>query len=271
MTSSYTVRKFEFLSDRSALILPAFAAAARAAAATASHDRPLSPDTGKVYRSTENDVTLEVRIDQGPGQTRDASVVEARHLGAGDESVRGVLEVFCAAIEGLPLREAADHGAIHALDRLRGDGLTRPVNGILTPRSAGTAFVCCERLIRAILAQYSTKTGARNTANFWNPALSAGWRAMSDPERAASLQPVIERFRINHQLSDDDIWIAAIERVRRIVIGFGVRVDYRDKPTLLMQLELEIRKQTGDKLELFMSEAKDSNPIRRLASEEEPS
>jgi hypothetical protein len=272
MTSSCTARKFEFLIDPSALVLPAFAAAARAAAATASRERPLIPGTGRIFRSTENDVTLEVRIDQRPGETRDANVVEARHLGARDESLRGVLEVFCATIEGLPLREAADHGAIHALEKLRGDVLvTRPVSGILTPRSAGTAFVCCERLIRAILAQYSMETGARNTANFWNPALSAAWRAMSDPERVASLQPIIERFRTSHQLSEDDIWVAAIEKARRIVIGFGARVDYREKPMLLMHLELEIRKQTGDKLELFMSEAKDSNPIRRLASEDENS
>lgn len=249
-------------------VIDALAPAARAAAAVGRRGQPLAGTDGTIERASENGITLEVRLEK---QGSHVVVIEARHQGAGDDLQRGVLEVFCTSIEGLPLREAADHGAIHALATLRGDPLSRSVGGILMPRSAGTAFTCCERLIRAILARYLVKAGERRAANFWNAPLSKAWRERSDDERIALLEPVMKRFRVDHRLSDEDIWITAVEKTRRIVIGFGAGVDYHIKPALLMALELDIRRETGDQLELFMSEAKDSNPIRRLAPEEERS
>ena len=250
------------------LIHPAFAAAALAAAASPCREGALSTAAGPTYRAEENGTALMLRL----AKSRDTWIVaEARYLGAGSEALIGVLETFCAAVEALPLREAADHGAIHALARLRGNALTRPVMGILTPRSAGAAFVCCEHLVRAILAQHAAETGDGSTANFWSPGLSSAWRARSDAERIAVLEPVMRKFHADRQLTEDDIWIAAIEKTRRVVIGFGPGVDYREKPGILMRLEIQMRRETGDALELFMSEAKDSNPIRRLAPAEERS
>jgi hypothetical protein len=252
----------------SELVHQAFATAAIAAAASRQHEKPLSTEEGTVYRASEGGMTLAVRLTKPGSQW---IVTEARYSGAGAEQLRGVLEIFCRCVEDLPLREAADHGAIHALELLRGDASAKSVPGILTPRNAGTAFAYCERLIRAILAEHAAKTGEQGTANFWNPALSATWRAQSDAQRIASLNPIVERFRTRHHLTEDDVWIAEVEKTRRIVVGFGSDVDYRDKPRLLMQLEVEIRRETGDRLELFMSEVKDSNPIRRLTPDEEAS
>ena len=251
------------------LIHPAFAAAALAAASSPRHEGALGTAAGPTYRAEEAGTALMLRLAK-PGNPS-WIVAEARYLGAGSEALIGVLETFCAAIEALPLREAADHGAIHALERLRGDALARPVMGIVTPRSAGAAFVCCERLVRAILAQHAAATGDGSTANFWSPGLSSAWRSRSDGERIAVLEPIMRKFRAERHLSEDDIWIAAIEKTRRVVTGFGPAVDYREKPGLLMRLEVEMRRVTGDALELFMSETKDSNPIRRLAPPEERS
>ena len=261
-------RKRDALSGVPELIHPAFAAAALAASASPRHEGTLSTAAGPTYRAEENGTALMLRLDK-PGNTW--IVAEARYRGADSEALIGVLETFCAAIETLPLREAADHGAIHALARLRGDALARPVTGILTPRSAGAAFVCCERLARAILAQHAAATGDGSTANFWSPGLSSAWRARSDAERIAVLEPIMRKFRAERHLGEDDIWIAGIEKTRRVVIGFGPAADYREKPGSLMRLEVEMRRETGDALELFMSEAKDSNPIRRLAPAEERS
>jgi hypothetical protein len=221
---------------------------------------------GETYAATENGLTLRLRV----RKPRDRwTVIEARHSGATDPLLRGVIDTFCQVVEGLPLQEAADHGAIHALERLRGDPLARPIPGILTPRSAGTAFTSCERLIRSILAQLEAQDGAQDHANFWNPALSAYWREMSDAARIAALQPVIESFRGAHGLAADDLWVDRIEKARRVIIGFSAKVGYTAKPSLLMRLEVDIRQTTGNRLELFMAEAKDSNAIRRLTPEEE--
>lgn len=255
------------MSAPAGLVHPALEGAALAAAAQTLREG-ISPkqDGAIAYSASDDTLTLEVRLSGSHGHW---IVAEAWHRGARSEPVRGILDIFCLAIEGLPLQEAADHGAIHALERLRGGPLARPLPGILTPRSAGTAFTCCERLIRTILAEHAAQTGEHGTANFWSPPLSAQWRAMTDAERIARLEPIIGGFRADHGLSVGDLWVDRIEKTRRVTIGFGSGLGYADKPRLLMRLEVDIRQATGDRLELFMVEAKDSNTIRRLAPGEE--
>lgn len=215
---------------------------------------------------TADGVTLNLRIGTAPGR---ATVIEARHSSVREATLRGVVDLFCQAIEGLPLQEAADHGAIHALERLRGDPLVRPVPGILTIHSAGRAFTICEGLIRSARARHQASKGAEDRANFWDPPLSTGWRQATDAERIAALGPIVARFRAGHGLGPDDLRIERIEKTRRVIVGFGPEVGYTAKPALMMRLEVDIRKAIGERLELFMAEAKDSNAIRRLTTEEE--
>jgi hypothetical protein len=240
------------------IVHPALAGAARAAAQRLSYLGPIL-SSGSPLRAIENGVVLEVRLDSSPA----AIVGEVRHQGAGDSLLAGVLDVFCDAIEGLPLREAADHGTIHVLERLRGGHPTSMVPGILTPRSAGSAFRICERLIRGILVQRgpSASTGT----NFWNPVLSQAWRAQTAEQRIATLQPMIDAFRAARQLSPEDFYLVRIEKARRIVLGFGPNVRHERKGPLLRELERDLRRSTGDRLEIYMDEMKDDNAIRRLA------
>jgi len=248
-----------------ALLHPAFIAAALGVTLSREGDFS-SAGGGEDYATSEDGVTLKLRTSKPQGRW---IVSEARHGGGRTRIQRGVLDVFCQVIEGLPLQEAADHGAIHALERLRGDPLARPIPGILTPHSAGSAFIGCERLIRSIVAEHAKRNGDADKANFWNPALSAEWRNKSVEQRIAQLEPVMKRFRAAHELADEDLWIDSIEKTRRVIIGFGPKIGYNDKPSLLMRLEIDIRQATGDRLELFMAEAKDNNTIRRLTPEEE--
>lgn len=244
--------------------------AAATAAKSVAREGNLPPDAtgGPAYQATENGVTLLVRLDTSGGRPR---VAAARHGGAMDAALRGVLDTFCRLIEGLPLQEAADHGAIHTLEALRNAQSPNPVPGVLTPRSAGHAFACCEKLMRDILRQHQADTGKQDTRNFWNPPLSDEWRSASDEQRIAILQPQIVAFRSAHGLIDQDIWVAAVEKVRRVIVGFGPAVAYDRKPRLLMELELEVRKATGDRLEFFMDEKTDINKMRRLGPSEESS
>ena len=147
---------------------------------------------------------LETRLEL----TASAVVLEARHHGAADPLLAGVLDVFCEAIEGLPLREAADHGTIHALDRLRGDQLTSIVRGILVPRGAGAAFRVCDRLIRKILVLH--EPSAKAGTNFWYSALSQQWRGKNADQRSATLEPMIDAFRAAHQLAAEDFYLVRI-------------------------------------------------------------
>lgn len=245
---------------------PAFFERAQGAAARADHKGSLSNSDGATYVATERGITLSLRVTNERGTP---TVGMARYTGTADHAVAGVFETFCRIVEGLPLREAADHGAIHAMYELLGDPLQRPMAGILTPHSAGAAFSCCEKLIRSILAMRATKVGDVRTDNFWTPALSSTWRSEGDQRRIDMLRPLVEQFRAEHGLSEDQFWLEAIDKACRVIVGFGPAVDHSAKPALLLRFEVQIRQETGNRLEVFMAEAKDTNSIRRLIHTED--
>lgn len=220
----------------------------------------------RLYSATDAGVTLSVWLVRGRTGWQ---VAEARYRLAENATpeLKGTLETFCHAIEGLPLQEAADHGTIHTCERLR-EAVAEPlVEGIHTPRALGAAFARCDRLIRSILAQYRSATGDQETRNFWNPALSQDWRLKTIEQRMEILRPIMEDFCTSQGGARSDMWIARIEKMRRVVIDFDNAVDSARKPALLRGLERAIRHATGERLELYMEELKDNNGIRRLGSE----
>jgi len=228
---------------------------------------PLGADDGTHYAVTIPEATLAVSLGPAPTWT----VRTARHAGARDDALQRLLDVLCRAIEGLPLREAADHGAIHALECLRRASPMIAIPGIVTARSAGHGFLICEALIRGIVREHERRAGSLPTENFWNPPLSETWWNMDAAARLKSLNPIVEAVRGAAGLGENDLWLARIERVTRIIVGFGTAVGHEQKPVLLRKLESEIRRKTGDRLELYMEEMKDDNAIRRLQPEKEPS
>lgn len=223
-------------------------------------------DRGRRYAATDAGITLSVCLARGRSGWL---VADARYMAPGNATaeLKGVLDVFCRSIEGLLVQEAADHGTIHTCERLRQSVPGPLVQGIHTPRSMGSAFVLCDRLIRDILAQYRAATGDQETRNFWNPALSQEWRVKTAEQQMEALRPIVEAYRKSQERLNSNIWIARIEKMRRVIIDFGETVDAARKPIVLRQLEQAIRRATGERLELYMEELKDNNVIRRLGSE----
>jgi hypothetical protein len=247
-------------------IHPALADAAAAAAALPTKaGEAVAADGERAFSAVDCGVTLSVSLRRG----RQSWLVAAARYRAGDDAptaFKGVLEVFCRVIEGLPLQEAADHGAIHAAERLRQTKPQPLVDGIHTPRSLGALFGRCEGLIRDILAQYRAATGDRETRNFWHPALSKEWRLQSTAQQIETLRPILEAYRKAEGLGEDDMWISRIEKMRRVLVDFGEGVDGNRKPSMLMHLEQAVRDATGERLEFYMEELKDNNRIRRLGT-----
>ncbi len=242
-------------------LLPAVAAAARQATRMG---EPAEAAGETVLSATEDGVTLSVSVASG---NKTGLVASARYqLSAGAPDIKGVLEVFAATIEGVPLQEAADHGTVHACERLRRSIATPLVEGIHTPASMGTAFRRCNRLIRDIAAQFHASIGDGNNRNFWNPPLSRGWRLKSVGEQLAILQAIVHEFCAANDYTDGNIRIARIEKTRRVVIDFSEDFAAAGKPRALMQLERLVRARTGEMLEIYMEELKDNNRIRRLGT-----
>ena len=249
------------------VVHPDLLPALHAVAAKLAYAGPLDARGGTRYEVSNPEATLAVSVGPAPSWT----ILAARHAGARSDTLQRLLDVLCRTVEGLPLREAADHGAIHALELLRQAGPSIAIRGIVTVRSAGSGFLMCETLIRGVLHEHERHAGALPIENFWNPPLSDAWRRKDTAQRLAALKPIVDEFRATAGLGENDLWLARIERVARIIVGFGAAIGHDQKPILLRKLESAIRRKTGDRLELYMEEMKDDNTIRRLQPEKEHS
>ena len=84
-----------------------------------------------------------------------------------------------AGSRGLPLVEAADHGAIRALHDILDPENPSPVKGILRPEVADPAFGLAVRLIRKFEQRQRKGIGTERPANFFEMPVSERWAALS--------------------------------------------------------------------------------------------
>jgi len=207
----------------------------------------------------EDGIRLSLTIDSGSSRL---IVREARHDGAGDTKTARVLDALCAIIVGRPLQEAADHGVIYVMAALPAD--CAPIVGIRTPRNAGPAFTLAERLVRQAHAAARQHFDIDHRENAWYLRPDTDWVMKDEAARVAVIKSVVTDFLRTQSLGEDDIFLSRIERGTRVTVGFASTVTYAMKPKLMLALEQQLRRETGNPLELFVEEMKDANKIRRL-------
>ncbi|HWB79379.1 MAG TPA: hypothetical protein VG755_30665 [Nannocystaceae bacterium] len=238
-------------------VLPeCYRAAIECAAACVSHDVPVLDDAAHVVvEGCDGDVVLTLAVN--PTTLR---IAQAAFAGAADRSEAGMLEALCCAIEGLPLIEAADHGAIRLEHALR-DGAA-PVPGIVTPRAAGSAFDLPHALLRDALASWRTQVGALDRTSTFDAGPAEAWRAMDDAARKGAIAAVISGFTEDHALPADQFALVAIEFDVRLVLHAA---PHAKLAPLVMALERSIRDALDPRLEVYLEEIRDRNKLRRLA------
>lgn len=212
-----------------------------------------------VYRASAERVTLTVAIAGAGGTIR-----QAVHHGASGPLARAVFDVFCRTIETMPIQEAAEHGAIYALHRIKDPGMLGPVKGILLPGNGIPILALPCRLVREIAANYCRNTGAKFDWNFYDRPFSLRWQALPRTDKLAEIAGLTARFRCAHGLGDQDIEILEIDKHDRLVVTFSDQVPIARKPELMMDLERDIRQRTGERIELFLEVVKDRSRLRRL-------
>jgi len=116
-------------------------------------------------------------------------VLRASYCGAGGE-VAGVLETFCALVEGLPLEEACSHGVHRAMAALRDPNLLAPIPGVVTPRNASPIFLELLEAGHALLGALD----AAHLESVYRPPPSPRWQALSDDERLARVLDLLPRI-----------------------------------------------------------------------------
>jgi hypothetical protein len=204
---------------------------------------------------------LQIVITVDPGHDR---VVTARHDGDPSPAERAVLEELCAYAIGATPRELVEHGLSFVVERLRDPDAPRPVDGILAPRNAGPCFRKPARLVRALRDAYVSATGPFTGDNSFDRPYSEAWLAMKPAAKHKRLQALIQTYRDRAGLDETAMAVFEIDQYDRVVVMFGADMEVWDKPPHLLALERWLRRETGERIEVFVEIAKDSNRIRRL-------
>lgn len=181
--------------------------------------------------------------------------------GARSETMRRLVCALSEVLKGLPILEAADHGAIRLeywLRSLSGGRPHRP--GILLPVAMDAAFAFVNCLTRGLLADYREKSGYFERFNDFDPGPGAVWLAADDTQRRDLLTAAFAKAGFDPASID----IVAIEFNVRIVVALKSDLATKAASTML-RLERSVKAHVDGRLELFLSELKDSNKIRRLS------
>ncbi len=219
------------------------------------------PAGGAEYRAQAEGLTVSIAVSGESGQER---VSRMSHGGAASDAERAVLEQLCGFAVGATPREVVEHGLTYVLERLRDPQAPRPFGGILTPRSAGACFVRPRLLMKALRQAYIAENGPFRGDNDFDRPYSETWLAMAPAAKRALLEDLVQRWRTGAGLAETSMAVFDIDRYDRVIVMFGDDVDVWDKPPHLRALERWLRRETGERIEVFVEVAKDSNRIRRL-------
>ena len=205
-------------------------------------------------RAEIDGVILESAVDPA-----DHTIQSMTATGVWTEVARDLLSVMARVCQGLPILEAADHGAIKLEYLLRGDA-PRPRPGIIIPETIDPAFRFVSALLRALLADYRGKAGFRDRANTFDVPPGPRWMEANDIVRRTQLSAAFALAGF----ATDDVTVVAIEHDVRVVVSLGGMLA-KDPAHALAVLERRMKQHVDGRLELFMQEVKDSNRLRRLS------
>ncbi len=238
-----------------------YADALSRAIATARHDVPLLDESPRVVVHGEHEgATLTLAID-----TATHCVDAAAFAGAVGKIQYGVLEGLCRIIEGLPIQEAADHGASRLEYAWRDSKSRSACAGIVTPRSAAPEFALAHTLVRAALQMYRDTTGFAEAHSDFDGGVSLHWRRLDTAGRRAMIAACCESFLAARNLDRDAFELVAVEFDARLVLRAHANVAGPNLPGLVMDLERTIRADIDPRLEVYLEELRDRNKLRRLA------
>jgi hypothetical protein len=238
---------------------PSYTARATARAEAPSHEGRLEPTEDALLLATEiEDATLRLAVTPA---TR--TVQRATHQGAIGAS-RGVLDAWCAVIEGLPVEEACEHGVHRVMDLLRDPEAPPPVRGVITPRNASPLFFdlldASHRLMRAFVEH----TGEPVPDSTYHAPPSPRWAAMSDADRIAEIREALVLVCAALGLDPTSVEASGMRGVAKVRFDFADSVPIGARGGALLRIEAELQRRVEPSLIVEREAQKDLNKIRRL-------
>lgn len=217
------------------------------------------PEGAAPFTASADGLEISITVDDASGR-----MTRAHFDGDPSPAERAVLGQLCAFALGASPRELVEHGLAYVVERLRDPDLPRPVDGIMAPRNAGPCFQRPRNLVKALRETYISATGPFTGDNDFDRPYSDAWLAATAEAKHERLQALIQSYRDRTGLDQTAMAVFEIDQYDRVVVMFGDDVEVWDKPPHLLALERWLREETGERIEVFVEIAKDSNRLRRL-------
>lgn len=214
----------------------------------------LTPSTIQTGQIAWSDEAWAITLDVANG-----SIAKAAITWQDPAADAAFLATLCRCLVGMSLREARDHGVQYA--NPTEPGAAKHIQGIVMPMNYSVTSRAAEKALRTAIDQVAPPDPAQ--WNFEDRGLSAAWRKLPVDERRRRLDELLAAA-LKSAGSPDAATVESIDQHDRVLLQFAPDFPVKAKPPLLMQLERHIRKATGERFEVFVSEMKDNNRIRRL-------
>ncbi len=194
---------------------------------------------------------------------RDGLVEELAFSGLSDPEELALLEKVRIAALGVPLREAADHAAIYALHSFVSAVSANNVHGIRLTANSSPLLAQAERLLRHVHGVYGEQHGPDPGRNSFDRGISKAWANQSMVRKIERVQALLDRQSTAFGMDSTEIRVEHIDSWERIFLDLGTVLPVAQKPAFLLAFEHLLRRETAERLEVFLVEMKDLNEIRR--------
>ena len=184
-------------------------------------------------------------------------VTMIRHTGLTDSANTRLLDLFCRWLEGSPVQEMAEHGALRLENALRAPNQPVPVRGLMTPTNAGPGFSALEAMARKLYQDYRETHGVRVKRNTnWLP-LTQKWLALSKDERLAAVASVVRQCIDAWPDTDIQADVVDVVSESQVFVAIDGTPTEENRRRFVRELENELKTELDPRLELYLPSAKD--------------
>lgn len=172
-----------------------------------------------------------------------------------------ILQIYKKHCIGYSLRECAEHSAIFAVSEVTKASSASPQNGIIGLHQVSPTLKAAQDILRQINRSVQS---SEDGWNFNDRGLSQAWTAQSKERQRSQIERIQNDLLEKLGFGLTALKLEIIDQYGRLFYQFSEQIEAMTKASLLMKLEHELQDKLGERIEVFLTEMKDQNKIRRL-------
>ncbi len=184
-------------------------------------------------------------------------IVQARHQGFSGVD-RVIMDQICKLMEGRPLQEMAEHGALRLESQMRDLQKKANVPGIITLENCDPHFQLPNRLLRQLFASFMKQTGKPWERNYWRDKTPNEWLLLSPEEKLVAARNFLTATCEELGLQTN-VEVVEIKNDTRLVLHYTQQTDKPNFGNAMIRLERRLRDKMHFEVELQLEAIEDRN------------